>query len=413
MPPAAPADPPPEVGPAPEGDPISHALCERVRGLRKKRGWTLEQLSVACGVSRSMLSQIERGQANPTLGVAYRIAQAFGLPLGEMVEAPSAASKIETIRAGDRNPHLNYRFQQDVQRSHSGALTDHEFNMWQTEMLMTRKIADYYHFDGQFVAIQAYEWTGSSPACAHDGGPFGHLNALYLEPEGQLAFYNPSDANDPGATPARLFERYRDQRVMTPPHHVADNLHVYHWGHFDPDEPALSTVEIFQDLRGSGERPDAPGVTNFLHNPEAGWIVDKLREGLRFGFIGGGDHTGVARAGVCVDELTRQGLYDALRRRRCFATTGVAASVRFTCNDARMGEPAPAGHADFRLRVRCAAPLRTLWVVVNGEDRPAVTLDGARCEHDWTLTTRPGDFVYARLMTAEGELIWTSPIFFA
>ena len=105
-PPDEPAEPAPDTPAPPEGDAISHALCERVRSLRKKRGWTLEQLSVACGVSRSMLSQIERGQANPTLGVAYRIAQAFGLPLGEMVEAPSAASKIETIRAGDRKHHF-------------------------------------------------------------------------------------------------------------------------------------------------------------------------------------------------------------------------------------------------------------------------------------------------------------------
>ena len=85
-----------------DGQAISHLLCERVRELRKKRGWTLEQLSVASGVSRSMLSQIERGRANPTLGVAFRIAQAFGMALGEMIDAPSAASKIETIRAGDR-----------------------------------------------------------------------------------------------------------------------------------------------------------------------------------------------------------------------------------------------------------------------------------------------------------------------
>ena len=36
-----------------------------------------------------MLSQIERGSANPTLAVAYRIAQAFGMTLGELVETPT------------------------------------------------------------------------------------------------------------------------------------------------------------------------------------------------------------------------------------------------------------------------------------------------------------------------------------
>ncbi len=54
-------------------------LSTRVIELRKRRGLTLEQLAAASGVSRSMLSQIERGKANPTLAVTLRIAQAFDI----------------------------------------------------------------------------------------------------------------------------------------------------------------------------------------------------------------------------------------------------------------------------------------------------------------------------------------------
>ena len=80
-------------------------LCKRVRELRKKRNWTLEQMSAACGVSRSMLSEIELLRANPTLAVAFRIAQAFGMSLGDLVETPSATPSIEVIRAQDRSYH--------------------------------------------------------------------------------------------------------------------------------------------------------------------------------------------------------------------------------------------------------------------------------------------------------------------
>jgi transcriptional regulator with XRE-family HTH domain len=80
-------------------------LRQRIKELRKKRGWTLEQTSAACGVSKSMLSEIERGRANPTLAVAYRIAQAFGMPLGDMIDSPAATSSIDVIRAGDRSYH--------------------------------------------------------------------------------------------------------------------------------------------------------------------------------------------------------------------------------------------------------------------------------------------------------------------
>ena len=55
----------------------SQALCNRVIELRKKYKLTLDQLAASSGVSRSMLSQIERGQANPTLTVTFRIAKAL------------------------------------------------------------------------------------------------------------------------------------------------------------------------------------------------------------------------------------------------------------------------------------------------------------------------------------------------
>jgi len=94
-----------------DAEEVGRALCARVRELRKKRGWTLEELSAACGVSRSMLSEIERERANPTLVVAYRIAEAFGVSLGELVEPPGGRRRIEVIRGED--PTYHYRTDPD------------------------------------------------------------------------------------------------------------------------------------------------------------------------------------------------------------------------------------------------------------------------------------------------------------
>ncbi|WP_432474518.1 helix-turn-helix domain-containing protein [Amphritea sp. HPY] len=82
-------------------DPASQVLCNRVTELRKKNKLTLDQLAAASGVSRSMLSQIERGQANPTLAVTFRIAQAFGITIGELVDQPWASSTIEVVHGDD------------------------------------------------------------------------------------------------------------------------------------------------------------------------------------------------------------------------------------------------------------------------------------------------------------------------
>lgn len=88
---------------APAAEPLSQLVCDRVRSLRKSKGFTLEQLASLSGVSRSMLSQIERGAANPTLGVAFRIAQAFGMSLGDLVDVPGGGGRIDVVRSGDRS----------------------------------------------------------------------------------------------------------------------------------------------------------------------------------------------------------------------------------------------------------------------------------------------------------------------
>ena len=88
--------------PAPDAGSISEDLGRRVKKLRDDRGWSLQELAAASGVSRSMLSEIERERANPTLSVTYRIARAFGLSLQDLIESADFASTIQVIRASDR-----------------------------------------------------------------------------------------------------------------------------------------------------------------------------------------------------------------------------------------------------------------------------------------------------------------------
>lgn len=92
---------------SPAGGPeaVTRHLGARVKRLRSDRSWSLETLAGASGVSRSMLSQIEREEANPTLAVTLRIAGAFGMTLGELLEMPGAASSVTVIRADDHAYH--------------------------------------------------------------------------------------------------------------------------------------------------------------------------------------------------------------------------------------------------------------------------------------------------------------------
>lgn len=53
--------------------------------LRRRRGLTLEALAERSGVSRAMLSKVERGEKNPTLVVVAKVAEGLGTSLSQLV----------------------------------------------------------------------------------------------------------------------------------------------------------------------------------------------------------------------------------------------------------------------------------------------------------------------------------------
>jgi transcriptional regulator with XRE-family HTH domain len=63
----------------------SGRLGERIRALRRERRLTLEVLAGRSGVSRAMISKLERGEKNPTLVVAAKVAEGLGVSLSQLV----------------------------------------------------------------------------------------------------------------------------------------------------------------------------------------------------------------------------------------------------------------------------------------------------------------------------------------
>lgn len=62
-------------------------LATRLKQLRQDRGWSLQVLAERSGVSVGMLSEIERGTKNPTVRLAYQVAQALGCSISTLVDA--------------------------------------------------------------------------------------------------------------------------------------------------------------------------------------------------------------------------------------------------------------------------------------------------------------------------------------
>jgi len=87
-------------------------IAERVRSLRAARGLTLDALAERSGVSRSMISLIERGKSSPTAVLLERLATALNLPLASLFEASRANPEPVSRRADQpqwRDPVSGYR----------------------------------------------------------------------------------------------------------------------------------------------------------------------------------------------------------------------------------------------------------------------------------------------------------------
>lgn len=84
---------PPEIGP-------------RLQAYRKKLKLTLAELASLSGVSRSMLSEIERGNANPTYGTLWHLTRALKIDLNSLISGASEeqAGSVIDLQPGNLTP---------------------------------------------------------------------------------------------------------------------------------------------------------------------------------------------------------------------------------------------------------------------------------------------------------------------
>ncbi|OYY70063.1 helix-turn-helix domain-containing protein [Sphingomonas sp. 28-63-12] len=86
--------------------PAPPTLGPIIQHHRKLRHLTLDQLAATSGVSRSMLSQIERGQANPTFSTLWNITRALHIDLSELIDAKSTHEEPIDIVASHYTPEI-------------------------------------------------------------------------------------------------------------------------------------------------------------------------------------------------------------------------------------------------------------------------------------------------------------------
>jgi transcriptional regulator with XRE-family HTH domain len=106
---------PPQYDPAapPQADEAARRLAERLRLEREARGWSIAELAARSGVSRAMISKVERAEASPTAALLGRLSGPFGLTLsGLLARAEAAPAGGVVARVADqarwRDPGTGY-----------------------------------------------------------------------------------------------------------------------------------------------------------------------------------------------------------------------------------------------------------------------------------------------------------------
>jgi hypothetical protein len=208
-----------------------------------------------------------------------------------------------------------------------------DFQVTESQWQELRREIDRFHEDGRCVIFVGYEWSGMTP-----GG--GDRNVMYRGDIASLHRSSHAEVDDMGDAATDCFpvtELFRELRGRD------DVMLIPHIG------------GRYADIVGFHDRALEPLVEIYSDWGRFEWLLeDALRRGYKVGVVANSDghkgrpgasHPGASTFGayggltcILADSLTRDALFDALRRRRCYGTTAAQRiHVELTVNGLPMG----------------------------------------------------------------------------
>jgi hypothetical protein len=268
-----------------------------------------------------------------------------------------------------------YRYAREDARLDFLGFSEHDIFMdareWQTLQGLARRFSGE-NSDGRLVPFLAYEWTVS-----RDLG--GHHNVLFRSPDAQLV---------PLQDAPTLPDLYRGLRAKSRPEDLLVIPHAHQAGDWNNSDPAVERLVEMYSMHGSFEW----FANRYLENGfRVGLIAASDDHRARPGHSNGSLDTLMQTAGlaaVLAPAKSRDAIFDALRDRATYATSGQRILVDGRLGGHRIGSIVPpeelADGARISCRVSGTAPIDRIDVIRNGEvilSRDVLT--GSFAERSW------------------------------
>ena len=286
-------------------------------------------------------------------------------------------------------------------------------NLTEEKWLIANYMAEQFYNPGNFVTFPAIEWQHYA---------FGHKVICFMNPDQPMITAYDSRYD----TPDKLFTELQKSDAFIQVHHTGYKLdcHVPGTDWEYNDETVQQVLEI-SSCHGSSEKVDSERP---LNNPGSGYLQDILALGTHIGVIGGSDgHNGRPVKSVreprkypgglaCLyaKDLSRPGLFEAFRSRRCYGTTGAKIILEFDINSNPMGSiVACSGKREIRIAAAGTDVVSKIEVIKNNS---VIFTEPSRNEffnasiHDDSVSENKEDFYYLKITQADGEMAWTSPV---
>ncbi len=231
--------------------------------------------------------------------------------------------------------------------------SEHDIWMDDFEWEVLKANVEKYTEPGRFVAYLGYEWTTRNIFG-------GHHNVLFRTPQGRKRI--------PTQFYPVLSELYTGLRNAHDPQDVIVIPHAHQASDYRLSDPQLEPLVEIMSQHGTFEWF---GRMYLSHGHQVGFTAASDNHLSQPGYTapkGGGLSQRGGLGAVLADEVTVDGLFDAMRQLRAYATTGERIILDVSLNDVGMGQRAPmAEQRSLKGRVIGSAPIAEIAVVRNDE----------------------------------------------